>query len=88
MKKGILLLFSIFNDILNNDNGMVQKIQVGDNKILSINYMVSNNHPKLFDIVEYTIILKTNLNELKLSNINIIFNNSERNKVNIINSAF
>jgi hypothetical protein len=71
----------MFYDIVKNNHYLQQKIQIGNNEILSVNYSISNSHPKLFDIVEYTVTLKTTLNELNLKNINIVFNTYERIKV-------
>lgn len=55
------------------------------NKIFSFDYTVSENNPKLFDVVEYKFDFFTclNLYSLKIKSINFIFNNGERNKVNI-----
>lgn len=51
------------------------------NKILSFDYKVSNNLPRVFDIIEYNITLGTVISELKLKSISFLFNNQDRNKV-------
>lgn len=57
------------------------------NRIFSFDYSVSENNPKLFDVVEYKFNFHSCLNfdSLKVKSINFIFNNQERNKVNTYN---
>jgi hypothetical protein len=58
-----------------------------NSKIISFEYLVNNNTPKIFEIIEYQLSFKTelNLSSLKIKSINLIFNNQERNKTFIEN---
>jgi hypothetical protein len=53
-----------------------------NNKILSFNYTINNNTPKIFDIIEYNLNFQSILKEnLKLKSISLLFSNPDRNKV-------
>ncbi len=57
------------------------------NKIFSFDYSITENNPKLFDVVEYQFNFHTCMTteKIKIKSINFIFNNAERNKVNFFN---
>ena len=62
-----------------------QKLLLGkNNRIISLDYSVSNNTPKVFEIIEFNFRFKTSLNldSLRFKSISLLFNNQDRNKVN------
>jgi hypothetical protein len=74
----------LFFKIIQEQSGEVKQKQIlqKNSKIISFDFSVSNNTPKIFEIIEYQFNFKTelNLNSLKIKSINLIFNNQERNK--------
>lgn len=74
----------IFFNIIQDQSEEIKQKQIlqKNSKIISFDFSVTNNTPKIFEIIEYQLNFKTELNlkSLKIKTINLTFNNQERNK--------
>lgn len=69
-------------NILFADSEIQRKFELpAKNRIFKLEYILTNNNPKVFDATGYEFSLSTRLNrEIRLHSITLVFNNKNRNK--------